>query len=62
MDYMLQPDASRYPNRKPEWLTSRSCTLTEEQALDRAKGCLLGLTIGDAVGTTLEFLPRGREQ
>jgi len=27
--------------------------------LNRAEGCLLGLAIGDAVGTTVEFSPRG---
>jgi ADP-ribosyl-[dinitrogen reductase] hydrolase len=26
---------------------------------DRFLGCLLGLAVGDAVGTTLEFKPRG---
>ena len=26
--------------------------------MDRARGCLLGLAVGDAVGTTLEFQPR----
>ena len=26
---------------------------------DRFRGCLLGLAVGDAVGTTLEFQPRG---
>ena len=26
---------------------------------DRHRGCLLGLAVGDAVGTTVEFLPRG---
>ena len=61
MDFMLQPDDPKVTNEKPGWLTSRPCTLTEEQALDRAKGCLLGLAIGDAVGTTLEFLPRDVE-
>ncbi|KPB66587.1 ADP-ribosylglycohydrolase family protein [Pseudomonas amygdali pv. myricae] len=60
MDYMLQTDAPRLPVEKPGWIASRTCTLTEAQALDRAKGCLLGLAIGDAVGTTLEFLPRDR--
>lgn len=55
MDYMLKPDAPRLPRGKPDWIASRTCTLSEEQALDRAKGCLLGLAIGDAVGTTLEF-------
>ncbi len=28
-------------------------------SLDRFRGCLLGLAIGDAVGTTVEFQPRG---
>jgi len=27
--------------------------------IDRARGCLLGLAIGDAIGTTVEFMPRG---
>jgi ADP-ribosyl-[dinitrogen reductase] hydrolase len=27
--------------------------------LDRALGCVIGLAVGDAVGTTIEFLPRG---
>lgn len=44
----------------PKWQESRACTLTPEQSLDRAKGALLGLAIGDAVGTTLEFLPRDK--
>lgn len=26
---------------------------------DRFRGCLLGLACGDAVGTTVEFMPRG---
>ena len=26
---------------------------------DRFRGCLLGLAVGDAVGTTVEFAPRG---
>lgn len=30
--------------------------------LDKAVGCLIGLAIGDAVGTTLEFRPRGTFQ
>lgn len=32
-------------------------TIPTEQ--DRYRGCLLGLACGDAVGTTVEFLPRG---
>ncbi len=27
--------------------------------VDRFKGCLIGLAIGDAVGTSVEFMPRG---
>lgn len=29
------------------------------ERLNRARGCLLGLAIGDAIGTTVEFKPRG---
>lgn len=58
MDYTLAPDAPRLPRIKPAWLSDRPCTLSPEQALDRAQGALLGLAIGDAVGTTLEFQRR----
>ena len=30
-----------------------------ERDLNRFRGCLLGLAVGDAVGTTVEFQPRG---
>ncbi len=33
--------------------------MTAMDALDRYRGCLLGLACGDAVGTTVEFSPRG---
>ena len=26
---------------------------------DKSRGCLLGLAVGDAIGTTVEFRPRG---
>ncbi|MBO9335937.1 MAG: hypothetical protein J7455_14740 [Roseiflexus sp.] len=26
---------------------------------DRFRGCFLGLAVGDAIGTTVEFRPRG---
>lgn len=58
MDFTLRSDAPKVANEKPAWICSRPCALSEERALDRAKGCLLGLAVGDAVGTTLEFLPR----
>ncbi len=58
--HLLPPPSARLPIERSDWIASRACTLTEGQALDRAKGCLLGLAIGDVVGTTLEFLPRDR--
>src|SRR5690349_14197733 len=33
--------------------------MAEISTLDRFRGCLLGLACGDAVGTTVEFKPRG---
>ncbi|MFC1695218.1 ADP-ribosylglycohydrolase family protein, partial [Pseudomonadota bacterium] len=30
-----------------------------DTSLDRFRGCLLGLAVGDAVGTTVEFQSRG---
>lgn len=33
--------------------------LVPAAALDRAKGCLLGLAVGEALGSALEYLPRG---
>ena len=33
-------------------------TQTNEAVTDRARGALLGLAVGDALGTTLEFSPR----
>ncbi|MDG3085011.1 ADP-ribosylglycohydrolase family protein [Vibrio hannami] len=33
--------------------------MSSDKALDRSKGCLAGLAVGDAIGTTLEFKPRG---
>lgn len=31
----------------------------KSERIDRARGCLLGLAIGDAIGTAVEFKPRG---
>ena len=33
--------------------------MSEVAARDRFRGCLLGLAVGDALGTTLEFKPPG---
>lgn len=42
----------------PEWLQSNPTTVEDSLLLDRAKGAFVGLAVADAVGTTLEFLPR----
>ena len=34
----------------------------DDRARDRFHGCLLGLAVGDALGTTLEFCPPGSFQ
>ena len=47
---------------KPEWLRSTLQIIDDTVALDKAQGALVGLAIGDAVGTTLEFLPRDRSR
>jgi ADP-ribosyl-[dinitrogen reductase] hydrolase len=33
--------------------------MMERDRINRFRGCLLGLAAGDAVGTTVEFRPRG---
>lgn len=45
----------------PAWLQAVSSDITEAELLDKAKGALVGLAVGDAVGTTLEFLPRDQQ-
>lgn len=42
----------------PDWLKATAAKDNRELLRDRAKGALVGLAAGDAVGTTLEFLPR----
>lgn len=63
MEYTL-PERTRYEHaasqQKPDWLKSKHQIIFDEDALDKAKGALVGLAVGDAVGTTLEFLPRDR--
>lgn len=43
----------------PDWQAPYPKQKDEDARLDRALGCLVGLAIGDALGTTLEFQPRG---
>jgi ADP-ribosyl-[dinitrogen reductase] hydrolase len=43
---------------KAEHCSSKGCEMKSER-INRARGCLLGLAIGDAIGTTVEFKPRG---
>jgi len=47
--------------RQPRPVTARvyDCTMADSTAEDRAVGALVGLAIGDAVGTTLEFRAPG---
>ncbi len=40
-------------------LPAKGPYLADVSALDRPRGCLLGLAIGDALGTAVEFSPRG---
>ncbi|QPT11887.1 ADP-ribosylglycohydrolase family protein [Serratia rubidaea] len=46
---------------RPAWSASYQQAVSDSQALDKAKGALIGLAVGDAVGTTLEFLPRDKK-
>lgn len=58
------PARSRRPSRNgTSWPAdrsrmSRSRQMADDPVVDRALGCLLGLAVGDAVGTTLEFTVR----
>jgi ADP-ribosylglycohydrolase len=59
----LQCAKSRYRNspethEQKEYIINWRETLNQK-LIDRYKGCLLGLAVGDAVGTTLEFKPPG---
>lgn len=45
---------------KPGWICSLPQIISNELATDKAKGALVGLATGDAIGTTLEFLPRDK--
>lgn len=49
---------SKEPGLRPQWLTSTLSIEDNSVLLNRAKGALVGLAVADAVGTTLEFLPR----
>ncbi|ADP10122.1 ADP-ribosylglycohydrolase [Erwinia sp. Ejp617] len=63
-DRCLQPDYGRWlsgQNPLPHWLSHPPPQGSEQQRLDRAKGALVGLAVADAVGTTLEFLPRDQQ-
>lgn len=44
----------------PDWRMPRPQNIDDKFSLDRAIGCFVGLAIGDALGTTLEFQPRDK--
>ncbi len=44
------------------WLDTPPDRLSPHEARDRARGAMLGMAIGDAIGTTLEFRPRDTER
>ncbi|HEY9092134.1 ADP-ribosylglycohydrolase family protein [Parasphingorhabdus sp.] len=52
-------EAPHTPFPVSEIPASRSARLRPGTVVDRARGCLLGLAVGDAIGTTVEFSPRG---
>jgi ADP-ribosyl-[dinitrogen reductase] hydrolase len=52
-NYQWLPPFAEQDAGKAEWPD-----LAPEQALDRAKGCLMGLAVGEAIGSAVEFLPR----
>lgn len=57
-----QVDNNEMPEgRDNSWNQKITCNITEEQSCDKAVGALVGLAVGDAVGTTLEFLPRDKQ-
>ncbi|CAO95706.1 ADP-ribosylarginine hydrolase Tri1 [Erwinia tasmaniensis] len=58
LDYSRWLNGHRPP---PYWLNHPPTQGSERQRLDRAKGALVGLAVADAVGTTLEFLPRDQQ-
>ncbi|HHB1428485.1 TPA: ADP-ribosylarginine hydrolase Tri1 [Serratia odorifera] len=59
-DYSVPVGSSpeRMVGNQPEWSISYQQTISNNQVLDKAQGALVGLAVGDAVGTTLEFFPR----
>ncbi len=57
MAYEHQPMPDEKPV-KPEWMYTLKQRISDVEALDKAKGLLMGLAVGDAVGTTLEFQAR----
>src|SRR5689334_7538282 len=52
----LLPYAGGDPQTLPETTWP---ALDAAAALDRARGCLIGLAVGEAFGSAVEYLPRG---
>lgn len=60
-EYNDKPLASSFDcDAQQKWDLTPLCNISLAESRDRAIGALIGLAVGDAVGTTLEFLPRDR--
>jgi ADP-ribosyl-[dinitrogen reductase] hydrolase len=55
-----EPDEAEaaLPDTRPVVMPAKWPPLPEAAARDRARGCLLGLAVGDAIGAAVEFKPR----
>lgn len=47
----------RMPGRRRHQSNEAVCIMSDR--IDHYRGCLLGLAVGDAVGTSVEFAPPG---
>ena len=54
------PELSRFPHQSLAPPTRNDSAEMPGSQLEKARGALLGLACGDAVGTTVEFCPRDR--
>lgn len=48
-------ESSSNSNVQEQWDLTPQCNISLAESRDRAVGALIGLAVGDAIGTTLEF-------